>query len=46
MDKAEKKGISGSFLDRLKLDAGRIDGIAVGLEEIAALAEPVGSVVA
>ena len=44
MDKAEKKGISGSFLDRLKLDAGRIEGIAVGLEEIAALAEPVGSV--
>ena len=44
MDKAEKKGISGSFLDRLKLDAGRIEGIAIGLEEIAALAEPVGSV--
>ena len=44
MGKAEIKGISGSFLDRLKLDAGRIDGIAVGLEDIAALPEPVGSV--
>ena len=44
MGKAEIKGISGSFLDRLKLDAGRIDGIAVGLKDIAALPEPVGSV--
>ena len=44
MRKAEAKGISGSFLDRLKLDDGRIEGIATGLEEIAALPEPVGSV--
>jgi len=44
MDKAEAKGISGSFLDRLKLDAGRVEGIATGLEEIATLPEPVGSV--
>lgn len=44
MRKAETKGISGSFLDRLKLDAGRVEGIATGLEEIAALPEPVGSV--
>ena len=44
MRKAEVKGISGSFLDRLKLDDGRIEGMAVGLEEIAALPEPVGSV--
>ncbi len=44
MDRAEAKGISGSFLDRLKLDAGRVEGIATGLEEIAALPEPVGSV--
>jgi len=44
MTKAEAKGISGSFLDRLKLDTGRVEGIAVGLEEIAALPEPVGSV--
>ena len=44
MERAETKGISGSFLDRLKLDAGRIEGIAIGLEEIALLPEPVGSV--
>ena len=44
MNKAEAKGISGSFLDRLKLDDGRIEDMAVGLEEIAALPEPVGSV--
>jgi len=44
MAKAETKGISGSFLDRLKLDGGRVEGIATGLEEIAALPEPVGSI--
>ena len=44
MTTADNKGISGSFLDRLKLDAGRIEGIAMGLEEIANLPEPVGSV--
>ena len=44
MSNAETKGISGSFLDRLKLDAGRVEGVAIGLEEIAALPEPVGSV--
>ena len=44
MAKAETKGISGSFLDRLKLDAGRVEGIATGLEDIAALPEPVGAV--
>ncbi|MDB2437977.1 glutamate-5-semialdehyde dehydrogenase [Hellea sp.] len=44
MSKAKNKGISGSFLDRLKLDASRIKGMATGLEEIAALPDPVGSV--
>ena len=44
MTRAEAKGISGSFLDRLRLDADRVEGIAMGLEEIAALPEPVGSV--
>jgi glutamate-5-semialdehyde dehydrogenase len=40
------RGTSGAFLDRLQLDAGRIDAIARGLEEIAALADPVGVVLA
>jgi len=44
MSKAEAKGISGSFLDRLKLNAERVEGIATGLEDIAALPEPVGFV--
>ena len=44
MKAAESKGVSGSFLDRLELNEARIEGIAVGLEEIAALPEPVGSI--
>ena len=35
-----------SFVDRLMLDAKRIDAIAKGLEDIAALADPVGTVLA
>ena len=35
-----------SFIDRLKLDPKRIEGIAKGLEDIAALADPVGTVLA
>jgi glutamate-5-semialdehyde dehydrogenase len=44
--KAKARGTSGSFLDRLQLDVGRIDVIARGLEEIAALADPVGQEIA
>ena len=36
----------GSFLDRLALDPKRIEGVAKGLEDIAALPDPVGSVLA
>jgi glutamate-5-semialdehyde dehydrogenase len=43
---AEAKGVAGSFLDRLRLDAGRIEAMARGLEEIAALPDPVGRVLA
>ena len=35
-----------SFIDRLMLDAKRIDAIAKGLNDIAALADPVGTVLA
>jgi len=38
--------ITESFLDRLKLDDGRIEGMATGLEEIAALPDPVGQEIA
>ena len=43
---AEKAGLKGSLLDRLKLDEARIDAIARGIEEIAALPDPVGDVMA
>ncbi|HEY5828565.1 MAG TPA: glutamate-5-semialdehyde dehydrogenase, partial [Hyphomicrobiaceae bacterium] len=35
-----------SYLDRLMLDPGRIEGMAKGLEDVAALSDPVGSVLA
>jgi glutamate-5-semialdehyde dehydrogenase len=41
---ARKAERPASFIDRLMLDAGRIEGIARSLEEIAALADPVGTV--
>jgi len=44
MADAEARNIAPSLLDRLKLDAGRIDAMAVGLEQIAALPDPVGEV--
>ena len=46
LDAARDRGTAGSFLDRLMLDAARIDAIARGLEEIAALPDPVGAVIA
>ena len=41
---AEAKGISSALLDRLILDEGRVEAMARGLEEVAALADPVGTV--
>ena len=43
---AQATGRPASFLDRLKLDAKRIEGVARGLEEIAALPDPVGAAIA
>ncbi|MCL0067649.1 glutamate-5-semialdehyde dehydrogenase [Peptococcaceae bacterium] len=45
MKNAKEKGITGALLDRLRLDEKRIDEMAQGLLEIAALADPVGEVV-
>jgi glutamate-5-semialdehyde dehydrogenase len=39
-------GKPGSFVDRLTLNRSRIDAMATGLEEIAALTDPVGAVIA
>jgi len=43
---ARKAGQGTAFLDRLALDAGRLDGIARSLREVAALPDPVGEVTA
>lgn len=40
------KGLTNALLDRLALDDGRIEGIAISLEEVAALPDPVGEVMA
>ncbi|MDB6028390.1 MAG: proA 2 [Verrucomicrobiales bacterium] len=42
MEAGAKMGLSGAMLDRLKLDDKRIAGMAKGLREVAALADPVG----
>jgi glutamate-5-semialdehyde dehydrogenase len=46
MDAAEKKGISKAFLDRLKLNTQRLEGIVEALRTIAELPDPVGSIIA
>ena len=43
---AKLAGRPASFVDRLMLDDKRIEGIAKGLEDIAGLADPVGSILA
>ncbi|MDO5619398.1 glutamate-5-semialdehyde dehydrogenase [Kocuria sp.] len=43
--RGQQNGTSAALLDRLKLDAGRITGLADALRELAALPDPVGSVV-
>ncbi len=42
----EEAGLTGSFMDRLKLNPSRIRAIADGIREIAALRDPVGDVIA
>ncbi|RWO00486.1 glutamate-5-semialdehyde dehydrogenase [Mesorhizobium sp.] len=42
----EQSGLSPSFMDRLKLDPGRIRAMADGISEIAGLRDPVGDVIA
>ncbi len=41
---ARAAGISAALIDRLALDWGRIEGIAAGLDTVAALPDPVGEV--
>ncbi|MDE1173076.1 MAG: glutamate-5-semialdehyde dehydrogenase [Parvibaculaceae bacterium] len=46
MTLARAKGLTPALLDRLELDERRIEAMAKGLEEIAALPDPVGTVIA
>ena len=46
MKAAEEAGLSGAMLDRLKLDETRLEAMAGGLLQIAALPDPVGTVIA
>jgi len=46
LENARHKELKGSFLDRLTLNAARLEAIAKGLEDIAALPDPVGEVMA
>jgi glutamate-5-semialdehyde dehydrogenase len=44
--RAEAAGTSATVVDRLRLDASRVEAMADGLRQVAALADPVGEVVA
>ena len=46
MAAATAKGISGAMLDRLELTPARIEAMAQGVEDVAGLPDPVGSVMA
>jgi glutamate-5-semialdehyde dehydrogenase len=46
LETAQGKGVTGAFLDRLMLDAKRIEAMARGLEDVADLPDPVGAVLA
>ena len=45
LDNGEANGLSAALLDRLKLDEGRIKGVADGVLEVAALPDPIGTVI-
>lgn len=45
MDAGKQAGLSPAMLDRLRLDASRIEGIAAAVEQVAALTDPVGEVI-
>jgi glutamate-5-semialdehyde dehydrogenase len=42
---AEANGLAGAMVDRLRLDERRLHGVASGVEQVAALPDPVGEVV-
>ena len=46
MEGARARNLSGALLDRLKLDEKRVEGIARAIDEVVALADPVGAIAA
>ncbi|MBU4436176.1 MAG: glutamate-5-semialdehyde dehydrogenase [Alphaproteobacteria bacterium] len=42
LDQAKANGLSGPMLDRLMLDAARLEAVAVGVETVAAIPDPLG----
>ncbi len=46
MDIAKEAGLNNARLDRIALDTGRVEGIAKALEDVAALPDPVGDLMA
>ena len=46
MKNGEEKGLTAALLDRLKLNHDRIEGMAEGLEALAALNDPIGETIA
>ena len=45
MDAGSERGLSGAMLDRLKLDDDRLEGIALAIENVANLPDPVGQII-
>ena len=46
MSEGEERGLSMAMLDRLMLDADRVEGLAAGIEAVAKLHDPIGQVLA
>ncbi|NJD31574.1 MAG: glutamate-5-semialdehyde dehydrogenase [Gammaproteobacteria bacterium] len=46
MQAARAAGLGGAMLDRLKLDESRVEAMAAGVEQVAALPDPIGTVIA
>ena len=46
MKAGEAAGLPAAMLDRLRLDAARVEAMATGVEQVAALPDPVGTVIA
>lgn len=46
MREGEERGLSTAMLDRLMLDANRVEGMAAGIEAVARLHDPIGRVLA